>query len=334
MSRTNIKNNTLLDRLVNPSWGLVGVVIISLVLLAVIAVGLDGLWGTVLTDVSLRRMLTSPVMVVYILIVTAVLNSYHDEEIASLRKISKLNDDSFDDRVNSNDAMIRRGTPIALVVGLALGLLIATPWQMDDDFQWIELYAALTSVIMFALLVWVIYMALMDTRLINGIERQPLDFDILYPRPFIAIGRQSLRVALAFVGGTTIAALFTFSPERGFGLDDLLIFGTLILVTLLIFFLPMTQTHRLLRAAQIEELDTVSRHLADAYEALKGLSDEDREGILAFSNEVSLWKDYEDRLKSVNTWPYELGMLRTLLLSVLVPIAASQLRWLAPQWFN
>ncbi len=83
MSRTTLKNKTFFDRLANPSWGLIGAVIISLVLLAVVAVGLDGLWGTVLTDVSLRRMLTSPVMVVYILIVTAVLNSYHDEEIAS-----------------------------------------------------------------------------------------------------------------------------------------------------------------------------------------------------------------------------------------------------------
>ncbi len=334
MSRTTLKNKTFFDRLANPSWGLIGAVIISLVLLAVVAVGLDGLWGTVLTDVSLRRMLTSPVMVVYILIVTAVLNSYHDEEIASLRKISKLDDDSFNDRVNTSDAMIRRGTPIALVVGLALGVLIARAWQMEGDFRWIELYSSLTSVIMFALLTWVIYMALMDTRLINGIERQPLDFDILYPRPFIAIGRQSLRVALAFVGGTTIAVLFTFSAEVRFELDDLLIYGTLILITLLIFFLPMTQTHRILRAAQIEELDTVSRRLADAYEALKGLSDEDREGIQTFSYEVSLWKDYEDRLKSVNTWPYELGMLRTLLLSVLVPIAASQLRWLVAQWMS
>ena len=334
MSRTNVKNNTLFDRLVNPSWGLIGAVVISLVLLAIVAAGLDGLWGTVLTDVSHRRMFIYPAMVVYILIVTGILTSYHDAEIASLRKISKLDDDSFDDRVDTSDAMVRRGTPIALAVGLALGVLIATPWQMDDDFRWIETYAALTSVIMFALLVWVAYMALMDTRLINGIERQPLDFDILYPRPFIAIGRQSLRVALAFVGGTTIAVLFTFSPEEGFGLDELLIYGTLILITLLIFFLPMTQTHRILRAAQIKELDTVNRRLADAYDALKGLTDEDREGILPFSYEVRLWKDYEDRLKSINTWPYELGMLRTLLLSVLVPIAASQLRWLVAQWMS
>ncbi len=55
------------------------------------------------------------------------------------------------------------------------------------------MYTDLTSVLMFALLTWVAYLALMDTRLINGIERQPLDFDILYLRPFIAIGRQSLR---------------------------------------------------------------------------------------------------------------------------------------------
>jgi hypothetical protein len=46
------------------------------------------------------------------------------------------------------------------VVGLAFGILIAMPWQMDDDFRWIDLYNALTSVIIFALLTWVVYIAL------------------------------------------------------------------------------------------------------------------------------------------------------------------------------
>ncbi len=314
MSRMNGNRNTRFNHLFNPSWRLIGVIVISLVLLALVVVGLDLLRGAALTDFGLRRMLFSTVMVVYIPIVTVILNSYHDDEIASLRKISKLDDDDFDEWVNNSDAMIRQGTPIALAVGLALGIMIAKPWVIDDGFRWLKLYSSLTTVTMFALLAWVIYTSLMDTRLINEIERQPLDFDILYLRPFIAIGRQSLRVALAFVGGTTIAVIFAFSIEEGFDLDNLLINGTLILITLLIFFLPMTQTHRILRRAKVEELDTVSRRLADAYDALKDLTDEDREGMLIFSNEVRLWKDYEDRLKSVNTWPYELGMLRTLLL--------------------
>lgn len=217
---------------------------------------------------------------------------------------------------------------------MTIGILTAAPWLIDGDFQWLELYVALTSALMFALLLWAIYLAMIDTRLINGIERQPLEFDILYRRPFIAIGRQNLRVALAFVGGTTIAILFTFSPDEAFEFGNLLVYGLLTLVTLLIFFLPMTQTHRILRGAKIKEVDTANRRLADAYDVLKALSDDDRERILTFSTEVKLWKDYEERLKSVNTWPYELGMLRTLLLSVLIPIAASQLQRLAAQWLS
>ena len=140
------------------------------------------------------------------LIITRILSLYQDEEIDSLREISTLGDASFDALISKSSATSRKGTPITLAVGLTIGILIAAPWLIDGDFQWLELYVALTSALMFALLVWVIYLAMIDTRLINGIERQPLEFDILYRRPFIAIGRQNLRVALAFVGGTTIAA--------------------------------------------------------------------------------------------------------------------------------
>ena len=332
MSRSAVNGNTLFDLLVNPSWKLISAVAILLALFAVAAAGLDGLLGGTPTDGDFRRQFIYPAMIIYILTITRILTSYHDEEVTSLREISKIDDASFEARIIASDVMVRKGTPIALATGFVIGLLLASQWLLDETFAWLELYTALTSSVMFALLLWVASLALADTRLIGGIERQPLDFDILYRQPFIAIGRQSLRVALAFVGGTTIAALFTISPEEGFDLGDLLIYGVLILVTLLIFFLPMTQSHRILRAAKTKELDTVNRRLADAYGVLKGLSKDDQEGLLAFSTEVRLWKDYEDRLKSVNTWPYELGMLRTLLLSVLIPIVASQAQRLVALW--
>lgn len=334
MSRSTVTGHTQFDLLVNPSWNLIVALAILLALFALVAAGLDGQLGSIATNGDLRRQFIYPAMIIYILIITRILTSYHDEEITSLREISKINDASFDARIAANDVLARKGTPIALAMGFVIGLLMASSWLLDEVFQWSELYVALTSSIMFALLFWVAYLALMDTRLINGIERQPLEFDILYRQPFIAIGRQSLRVALAFVGGTTIAVLFTFSPAEGFDLGDLLVYSVLILVTLLIFFLPMTQSHRILRAAKSKELDTVNRRLADAYDALKGMTENDRESILAFSTEVKLWKDYEDRLKSVNTWPYELGMLRTLLLSVLIPIVASLAQRLAALWLG
>ena len=334
MSEPVVKKKSLFDRLINSSWQLIGVVAILLLLLAVVAAWLDGFALTLPIDENLLRPSFYPVMLVYILIVTRILSSYQEDEVSTLREISTLDDASFDARVNNSGANARKGTPIALAIGLAIGIITSVPWLLDGDFRWLDLYLVIVSSIMYALLIWVIYLAMLDTRLISGIESEPLEFDILYTRPFIVIGRQSLRVALAFVGGTTIALLFTYSPEEGFGIDELLSYGVIILFALLIFFLPMGQTHSLLRAAKIKELDRVNRRLADAYDALKGRTNEDGEGIVAFSTEVRLWQEYENRLKSVNTWPYEFGMLRTLLLSTLVPIAASQAQRLAASWLG
>lgn len=61
------------------------------------------------------------------------------------------------------------------------------------------------------------------------------------------------------------------------------------------------------------------RHLAEAYRRLEQMSLEEKKDILSFATEVSLWQQYEERLRAVPTWPYNAGMLRTLIASILLP---------------
>jgi hypothetical protein len=43
--------------------------------------------------------------------------------------------------------------------------------------------------------------------------------------------------------------------------------------------------------------------------------------LSTLSTKLGFWKEYETRVKATRTWPYDLGMLRTLFLSVLTPVA-------------
>ena len=69
-----------------------------------------------------------------------------------------------------------------------------------------------------------------------------------------------------------------------------------------------------------EELNNIRQKLAGAYRRLDAMTAEQKQDILPFSQEVTLWNNYEQRLKEVPTWPYNAGMLRTLFVSILIPI--------------
>ena len=60
---------------------------------------------------------------------------------------------------------------------------------------------------MCGLLGWLGFTSIANTRLVNHLLRLPLRVDPLDITPFEAIGRQSLVLALAFVGGNTISLL-------------------------------------------------------------------------------------------------------------------------------
>jgi hypothetical protein len=49
----------------------------------------------------------------------------------------------------------------------------------------------------------------------------------------------------------------------------------------------------------------------------------DQEDIVAVSTELNLWLKYEKFLDNARTWPYNTAMIRTLVVSVLLPAAVS-----------
>jgi uncharacterized membrane protein len=311
---------SLFDRLLPPSWLQIGLVAAILAVLALAVVTFDGLWPDMWREGYWSILFTAPTVIVYILIISRVMVPFQNSAVNSLHRISSLEDEEYNQLVQKTQMSVRKWAGLALALGFAFGFLATSPWANEDGFSWTMWYLALVNGLMFGFLAMVLQQSLAESRLTNHLQQGPLDFDIFYTSPFIPIGLHSLVVALAFIGGSTIVVFFSAVGRRPLNPVDGVLHGILILLTLLIFFLPMRQTHSVLRQAKLAEQDSLRRHMADAYRRLEQMTLAEKQDILPFATEVSLWTQYEERLKEVSTWPYNAGMLRTLFVSILLPV--------------
>ena len=76
------------------------------------------------------------------------------------------------------------------------------------------MYWSATTATMFALLAWTIYVSIAGTRLTAALHRQPMQINLFDTAAFEAVGRQSLLLALVFVGGITLSLLFQATAAR------------------------------------------------------------------------------------------------------------------------
>ena len=311
---------SLVDRLFPPTWRQIVVTAVLLLLFVVLVVTLEGLWPKFWSEGIWSRMLTAPTIIVYILIIGRMLIPIQDKAVRSLRQISALNDEEYAQLVQETQQKTSKGAAPALLAGFLFGFFPSLPWVGNEGLSWANLYFPLVTGLMFGLLALVIQQSVSEGHLSSRLLQNPLNFDIFYTTPFIPIGLNGLAGALAFVGGSTIVVFYTAAGRLGFSWVDIGLHCSLILVTLLIFFMTMRPTHRVLREAKIAEQDNLRRYLAEAYRRLEAMSLEEKQNILQFSTEVSLWREYEERLKEVPTWPYNAGMLRTLFASILLPV--------------
>jgi hypothetical protein len=311
---------SLLVRLVGQRqypWLTVGV---SLVLLVapIGAAYLDGILDSFAGEGFGRFSYLAPVVTIYILVITPIMNRGDASVVKAFRPLVPLGDEEFDRLVDEASRISPVAEGVAFGVGAAFGLWLGQSWLAGTDIFWLRLVHALTAGLMWGLLAWTIYGDVTTTRLSAELHRQPLRIDIFDTEPFEPIGRQSLIMALAFVGGIVLATVFVLDGESILQWQNLLIYFFLALVPILVFFLNMRGTHRVLAAEKERELEAVERSIRRACRTLKERVDaQESSGTLA--SEIDALVVYEERLQETRTWPYNTAMLRTLFVSVILP---------------
>jgi hypothetical protein len=311
---------SLLSRLVGQRqypWLTIGVSLI-LLLAPIVAAYLDGILDRLVREDFGRFSYLAPVVTIYILVVTPIMNRGDDSVVEAFRPLVLLDDEEFDRLLDEASRTSPATEGVAFGVGAAFGLWLGQSWLADTDILWLRLVHALSAGLMWGLLVWTIYGAVASTRVSAELHRQPLRIDIFDTEPFEPIGRQSLVMALAFVGGIVLATIFALDGENILHWQNLLIYSFLALVPILVFFLNMRGTHRVLAVEKERELEAVERSIRRACRTLKERVDaQESSGTLA--TEIDALVVYEERLKEARTWPYNTAMLRTLFVSVVLP---------------
>jgi len=303
-----------------PVWVTVAIGLL-LVSLAAGAAALDGTVADFFTQGHWRLALLAPAVIVYILAVTPLLERYDTAVVEAFRSLVLLDKESFARLLRNGGHVSPFGEALALVAGLVFGA-VGQEWPVGSGFSWLGLYLSASICLMLGLLAWAIYAAMAGSRLTRDLHRQPLDIDIFDTTPLKAVGRQSLAVALVFVGGILLSTLLTLGRLDLFAWQNWLIYLVLTLVPVLLFFLSMRDTHGVLGVQKRRELEAVQRSILETCRLLMARR-EAGEGSGGLAAEINALVAYEERLKAARTWPYDLPMLRTLCVSVVFPAVAA-----------
>jgi hypothetical protein len=327
-------SSSLFDRFISrprPVWLKMSVSLL-LLLLPFGAAHLDGILGDFIRQGRWRVSLLFPTIIIYIWLISPAMTRVGVDVIYAMRPLLPMDDESFDSLIDGAFRANPVHEAIAFGIGAALGIASVLA-SGDETASWLGSYWFLTAALMYGLLAWTIYGSATSTRLNAVLHNQPLRFDVLDPSPFEAIGRQSLLLALAFMGGISLSLIFAFQLESLSSPLFWLMYLFLVLVTVLIFFQNMRPTHQVLVAAKNRELEPVQRHIRQACRSLvKRLDQGQDSGTLAA--EINALVVYEQRLQAARTWPYNTTMLRTLFFSVFIPLVTVLARVVAEILFR
>jgi hypothetical protein len=313
-------SSSLFDRWISrPRRPWPGVIFAVVVLVAPFLVArLEGHMPWLIESGRWRAILVAPTIITYILAVAPRLAVLETRVIESLRPLL------VDEQKSVSYLAVQPGRTsagkevAAFSVGVALAVAMSAQGRVDG-FSWLDLVLLLEQAMLYGLMAVVVYGSLASTRVTGALLRLDLNVDPLDVSPFEAIGRQSLLLALVFMGGITLSLLFIgIQAEYLLYWGFWVIYAPLISVPVAVFFLNMAPTHRRLQAARDADLKRVEALIRQECSAMVRQLEagEEPSGV---EQRITALTAYESRLQQARTWPYNTAMLRTVFVSVLIP---------------
>jgi len=279
----------------------------ALAALLLVAGYLDGEFSRPLNTTLWQTGLLPPVLVGYWLVARWTLRRTYARAIGAFRSLLPEGRD-FEHEVELATRRGRYDEWLAAGVAVALGLITIQPWAVAETFGWIGAYRVAAVGVVFALLGIVFYEIVRRTRSLSQLHRYPLRLSIFDLSPLRPVARFAYAVAATFVISIAVSELFLLAP--GVPVDLILrlviAYVAVLIVATALFFYVMWDSHRAIKALKQRELARVRHLLAEAY----------GEGL---TPAVSAGLALEQRLASVQEWPYDMRTLRSLIVSFLLP---------------
>jgi hypothetical protein len=302
------------------SW-LVIFIGLLLLIIPIVVVLLEGIWQEFIYEGAWQNLMMAPLIVFYIIALIRPMNRSLEQALQALEDVIQVEKDEFYRIVNRASQVDNRLELAAFVFGSAIGLLAASYWTIEEQYALLRIYLPIANAVMFGSISWIAISSLASTRLQTEVHKLPMEIDLFNLKPFEPIGRHSLFIALAFIGGCVISAIH-LNPTNALNYFNLVVYGLLISVAMLMFFLSMRHTHQKLADQKATELLKARKNISSCFQALQ-LHPDTNQNVREISTELDLWTKYELRLKEARTWPYNTAMIRTLVISVLLPAIVS-----------
>jgi len=311
---------SLFDRTISRPHPRAFLAILAVILLALpfIFAALDGIQLEIIRSGLWRNLLAQPVVIMYVLLIAPLLARMGDEVVTAFRPLVDLDEESYRQLLAQASTIPVWHEIVAILVGIVLGLQSVFWGMSESELRWLPVYGVISTCAMFGLLSWTIYVSFASTRLTSAIHQHVQRIDLFDITPFQAIGRQSLALAMAFMGGLLLSLIFSTQAESYLAVEFWVTNGIMGIVPLAVFFLNMLPTHRLLtqeKKRRTDELAARMRRLVHQLEALPL----DGELPSQLSMQFSALAVYEQRLANTRTWPYNTTQLRAVFFTVLLP---------------
>jgi hypothetical protein len=301
------------------SWAqAAALVALALIVFLAGAAYMDGTLAELFDAEYWRYGLIYPAITAYTLWIQPALGRLLVAALEAFRPLVLTDDENFQRLVAEAPLFDRRNQWLAVGIG-AVFILV---WRPSDPFPfWPTLYHLLSGALMYGLMGWFIYTT--ATASMIGVDWDiSVDINVFELKALEPVARWGLGIALSYVGGITLSLLLV--PRFTLNIQNIATYGVLTAAPVLVFFASMFSSHRIMAEAKKRELKVVRGSLAAASQALKRCAAEGRtEEMQVLFDLLASWGAYEKQVEAVPEWPYTAQIRRNLLVSLLVPLAAS-----------
>lgn len=261
----------------------------------------------------------NPVILVYILLVHPFMHRRWERAMQSLETLAAHADDAAPRQRRS-----RRGEWVAMLFGTLAGLAVAR--RVPGAEGWLRLYSEATSALTFALLAAAIYGSVMRSRHLAARSRAGLELHVFDGHLLTPFAQWGQSLSLVFVGGISLSLLFQ-SYESLRSMEGVIVYASMVIVALTLFFMSMWTVHVALAKAQDKELATVRCDLAAARQALLRQRACNSAGAVQEAYfPVAVLGVYERQVLDASTWPFNPAIVGRVFASAVAPLGVYVLK--------
>ena len=264
-----------------------------------------------------RNFFINPSIIFYILLIAPILTEVEDKVIQEFIKLGDLTNEKIYQILVETHAVQPIREWLSIIVGVIFVLLL---FGGSLTFDLTGIFLLILSLTAFGILSWTVYSSLVSVRVTSELLKQPLKVDLFDLEPYKVVGKSSLYLALAFIGGFSLALLFTgadLSVVQSF--EFWIVNMYMFFLPVIIFFWNMYPTYKIIDSEKKESLKQVRQQIRGAKERMLAEANASVD-TASLSQSLQGYIALEERLEKVQSWPYEVSTLRSLMGSILIPV--------------